>query len=38
MLDRLIEIMIKRVQISGEVVNLLNVDGQASSSGFINKL
>lgn len=27
MLDRLIEIMVKRVQISGEVVNLLNVDG-----------
>jgi hypothetical protein len=27
MLDRLTEIMIERVQISGEVVNLLNVDG-----------
>jgi hypothetical protein len=35
-LDRLIKIMVKRVQISGEVVNLLNVDGRALSFRFIN--
>jgi len=30
-LDRLIKIMVKRVQISGEVVNLLNVNGRTLS-------
>jgi len=37
-LDRLIKIMVKRVQISGEVVNLLNVKGRSLYFGFISRL
>jgi hypothetical protein len=36
-LDRLIKIMVKRVRISGEVMNILNVKGRALSFGFTRR-